>query len=419
MAALSGIGTAIERRVVDLARNMLGEAGVANASKLTGDKLRNAFKEQGLRMVFSDETWPEEMSRLGLRYMPDYDYWGSSAQITDPQMLATATDVMKHNQRTILGLKDNPELVNVLGRPLATDEAVARAWYPAKSQEMVDRSGLPLETLAAMRGRLSGNTAFDPETRALVRIIEQPSRMYDEGNVNTEAAIKAIIDKPDYVNDPYAWSGQGEHMKTYNYAMNYALPLDPRFVTTDSHMISLSSGLPKSVGISPDTIFKSPKQYEMWTRATKEIADEFGMRPSEAQSLLWVLWRDLMSGDLSSLPISRDLKPSAAILKAIEGNPTQLLRAAQKSATSREADMIAAASTLKNPAKRVAETERYKAQGARRRKELGEIASERGVKLDPRLLALAALAVGGGGLGMALGSSGAERAAYDQIAGEA
>lgn len=412
MAAAKGIGSIIEQQILKRAANMLSEVGVDLAAaakntkrgKLSPSDFRKLFSENNLRMTFDDSSWPEQLGRLGIRYIPDFDYWGDLQQVLDPKLSPVARDVLLNNQRVVMNLHTNPELNSVLGRDLLVDPQSARNWYPTLSGHMKEKWGIPLVRSAQLRGKLSGGTAFPVETAAAKQLITNPTRMFDVPNMNTENAVARLIEPADYIDDPEAWGGLGEHAKTYNYAMNYVSPLDPRFVTNDIHQVALSTGLAKGAGVSPDAIFQNKGLYKMWTSITKQLADETGMRPNEAQALMWSVWRDLMSGDVSGVPATEKLlTPAKETLDALQGNPKGILNAMARSARSRQKTQMAAAKSLATEAKQKEALASAIARGDRRFAAAKELADKHGVKLDSRLRALALLAGGLGALGFAKG----------------
>jgi hypothetical protein len=407
-----GLSHVVEGKIYNRAINMLEESGLDIPTYLTsiGKKkfspstLRKAFKDNNLSMKFDDDSWPEELKRLGIRYIPDYDYWGSGLKgvIKDEKSRGTVRDVLLHNQRVVANLHTNPALPLVLGRQLNIDPVLAPKWYSRLGNQMERNWGIGRENASALRGKLSSGTSFPKETKSAINIIENPKDMYAAGNQNTEEAIKRMIRGNDYMEDPSLWSGQGADSKTFNYAMNYIDPLNPSYVTNDIHQYAIGTGLGKELGSNPAEIFASRDLYNMYSDVTKQVADEMGMLPNEAQSLMWTIWRDLMSGDTSGFEKGRKLIVAPEVQRAIEGKPKGLLDAMGFAARKHQGRQIAGAKTkyADRPEKLQEAIELATQRGDRRVGFTQKLADEENVKLDPRIRALMLL-LGGGGAGAA------------------
>jgi hypothetical protein len=411
-----GIGHVIEGKIFQRAIDMLEEAGVKPAeylakigkAKFDPTTLRNAFKQNNLAMTFDDTSWPEELARLGVRYIPGHDYWGGGVKtlLDDPVKNRQVRDIVLNNQRVVANLHSNPELFRVLGRELAIDPVRAPKWYSRIGNQMERNWGVPRQVAAALRGKLSSNTKFQKESVSATDIIENPMDMFRAGNQNTEYAVRQLIRGTDWMDDPRLWSSQGADSKTFNYAMNYIDPLNPQYVTNDIHQYAIGTGLAKELGGDASEIFGNRKLYQLWTDVTKQIADEMGMLPNEAQALMWTIWRDLMSGDVSGFERGRKLIVAPQVTRALEGKPKGLLDAMGYAARKREKQQIAEATAeyANKPKKMNEKIQEAKDRGDRRIEFTKNLAEQEGVKLDPRIRALMLL-LGAGGGGAAAASS--------------
>ncbi len=357
--------------------------------EMSPTQLREVFSKKGLVMRFNDKNWPEELKMLGITYIPGFNYWGDLGQLKDPKFLAKARPVLVQNQLAVANLHTNPNLPKVLGRELAVDERVARNWYPEGSQQMVRDWDVSPEIGGLLRGRLSAGTPYEVESRAAEQILSNPRDMFAAGNMNIERAVDSLIGDQDYVTNPASWGGMEEAAKTYNYAMNYVDPLNPAYITNDIHQVALSTGLSKAAGVEPDRVFNDDQLYNLWSGVTKEVADTVGMRPNEAQSLMWTIWRDLMSGDVTGTGIgTRKIAVAENTKKAMEGKPKAILDDMARAARTHERRQVAAIEKKKpGPSKKKALAEAKK-RGQRRFDTAKELADKYGVKLDPRLSAL-------------------------------
>lgn len=413
---IGGIGYVIEAKVQQRAKKMLRAAGTNSAmflDKKSGKKykrtldemsptqLRETFSRKGLVMRFNQNSWPDELKMLGIEPIPGFNYWGDLTQLNDPKLLKRARPILVQNQMAVANLHTNPNLQRVLGRDLAVDEKVARDWYPAGSVSMVEDWGTTPTIGGIIRGRGSAGTGYEVESRSGEQLLSNPRDMFAVGNMNTERTVDSLIGDQDYVNDPSVWGGQEEAAKTYNYAMNYVDPLNPNYVTNDIHQVALTTGLNKASGIGPDPIFNNTELYNLWSGITKEVADTMGMRPNEAQSLMWSIWRDLMSGDVTGTGMgTRPITIAESVSKAIEGKPKGLLDDMARAARTHERRQLAALDKQKPGPKTDKAIEAAKKRGQRRFDKAKKLADKYGVKLDPRLAGLIGLttagAIGGG-----------------------
>ena len=412
-AFTSGIGHVIESKIFQKALDDLTKFANLNIpeylkkvgkTKFSPEMLRGLYAQHGLEMKFTDDTWPEELSRLGIRYIPDFDYWGTkvASHLSDPTKAATLRDVILNNQRVVANLHTNPELMNVLGRPLDIDPTQAYKWYSKLGNQMQRNWSVPRKVASALRGRLSGGTPFDKETASAINIIEDPNNMFRAGNQNTELAVRQLLRNMDWIEDPRLWSPKGAQSKTFNYAMNYIDPLNPQFVTNDIHQFAIGTGLAKAMGSEPEQIFASKKLYDLWSDVTRQVANEMGMLPNEAQALMWTIWRDLMSGDVSGFQRGRQLILAPEVADAIAGKPKSLLDAMGRAARNLETEKIDAANIkfAGQAAKLKQELAAAKNQADRRVATTKKMANDFGVKLDPKIKALLIL-LGAGGVGAA------------------
>ena len=121
-----------------------------------------------------------------------------------------------------------------------------------------------------------------------------------------------------------------------------------------------------------------------------------GMRPNEAQSLMWSLWRDLMSGDVTGTGMgTRPITIAESVSKAIAGKPKGLLDDMARAARTHEERQLAALGKKKPGPKTSKAISDAKKRGQRRFEAAQGLAEKYGVKLDPRLAGLIGLSTAG------------------------
>lgn len=249
---------------------------------------------------------------------------GRTRKNQPPSVRGLESRIINQMQRNLLRLG-----THVSEGGLATDEDIeaGETWYPT-GQEHSRRIGAMLDSTqrvgASLISSLSPQTEWE---RNLIRAHDialhgrptHPMGHWGESNISTDPSwspddrirkARAIMDHaqegglgegrfnismrsriqnssivaPAMKNKPVFSEG----LKTHNFQENLDNPLDPRWVTVDTHAHNAGVG---SITSSALTGLSSIGRYNIFAQAYHGAARELGIHPQEAQARIWTAWK--------------------------------------------------------------------------------------------------------------------------------
>lgn len=201
----------------------------------------------------------------------------ASSRTTVPEHLRMSSGQfgnMLHNQRTALSL--------------ATSDQIQRGmdWYPHghRIAEAVDKHDV--ERASGVLAALSGaGTEWGVNVRNARHFLQTGQALPTNTTKQIEHATRIA---------------EGEHfrnvlpkgLKEYNFAELLANPEHETAVAVDTHHHDSSTGL-KMPWKDTDRGLQSIGRYNTFADATRSVAAQAGMRPSELQAVNWLVWKEL------------------------------------------------------------------------------------------------------------------------------
>jgi hypothetical protein len=479
----SGLGRKFDDALKTYARSLLEAEGLKTVAAKTeqgvkrvkikdldAEQLAKALQAKKIPLTLTPEKFNElfpELAEFGYVPLPGYDYSRGVDQLsglikddTTRQAIKTAvtqnyiaTDSLYTNPRSpvfrrIVGQEKNPDKQAKL-----IDEAIRgnERFYNDFTRDLQTNYGeLDPITAVGVQGPLSAGSGPAAEMLTFSNVVENPRNMFAQpvdipqelrdvyGNAQTTYGVSSILNAlkaglagQGWLTNPGILSSKGGVFKVGSYSRNklrageaFPLPgaasrvgrktvrsVEERVpVTLDRQANVASIGGFRPLG-GEGTIVGNQDVYNFLSEVMSDMAATRGITPDTMQARLWYPTRELLNAEVGgAAPVGRLFRPSEEAVSAFgrgTQDPRGIMDAATVASDQRLADDLAKSTTAQE---RNAARRRYEKRSA----ELEQIR-----KQDPRLLALAALAVGGAGTAGLMGGSPASRqAALNEIANE-
>jgi hypothetical protein len=184
-------------------------------------------------------------------------------------------------------LKTNIE--EVLQQATSSIYKDAKDWYPKAhryAEEFSEKYNKPIEITSALISVLSPQKEWFHNLKLTEEFLKSKGRTcrHVEKQKLKARKIYALNDvAPANIEMAALYLGG---LKTTNFFFNILNPSDPKFVTIDSHMLQLMTGM-------FEFLKPTVKQYTFMKNVLIDCAKENKMIPSEFQSVLWLTWKNV------------------------------------------------------------------------------------------------------------------------------
>lgn len=184
-------------------------------------------------------------------------------------------------------LRSNMEEVLIQASPSSYKDA--KEWYPKAhkyAEDFSEKYNKPVEITSALISVLSPQKEWFHNLELTEEFLKTKGRRCRHVTKQKEKAkrIYTLNDVKEANIEMAALYLGG--LKTTNFFFNIYNPSDPKFVTIDTHMLQLMTGMFNFVK-------PTVKQYNFMKQILIDFSNEHKMIPSEMQSILWLTWKSV------------------------------------------------------------------------------------------------------------------------------